>query len=489
MKTMKRFASVLLALVMIMGMATTSFAGTIVNDTDRTYDAYQIFKGTQATGDATLGNVTWGNGINHGDFLAALKADERFGKDDANIFVECETAPQVAEVLANYADKSAVVNAFADLANKHKATAMDTQVVNGNNELEAGYYLLIDTTDVAGKYDAKNAALLQVTNKSTTNITAKYDAPEIDKTVNDTDANIGDTVTFTLTATMPSTFEGYDKYKVIFHDTMSDGLTFGSITSVVVNGKPLANTEYTLEPESVAQTFTVTIDDVLAHGAVASTVETPCKVVVEYTAVLDSDAVIGTDGNPNTVYLEYSNNPNAGGEGETGNTPPDVVKVFTWEIPVFKYTGTDTPLAGAGFTLYKNDVAVNLVAAGTNGAGDLIYKVCTKTGCTDHTHVTEIVTGATGKFEIEGLEQGTYVLKETTTPAGYNTCADVTVTIGANGVLTSDNLDGNVIAILNQSGTVLPETGGIGTTIFYALGAVLMLGAGVLLVTKKRMGE
>ena len=224
--------------------------------------------------------------------------------------------------------------------------------------------------------------------------------------------------------------------------------------------------------------LTIACEDVISQGA---TVES--EIVVTYNVILDTDAVIGTEGNSNKVYLEYSNDPNWNGTGTepTGKTPEQEVKVYTWGIPVFKYTGTDTALAGAGFTLYKGETAISVVGVGNN-----IYKVCTLTNC-EHTHITQIVTDDTGKFQIEGLEKGTYILKETKVPAGYNKCEDVTVVIGENGVLSADGSATTEVKIQNKSGSTLPETGGIGTTLFYVIGSILTLVAVVLLVTKKRM--
>ena len=490
---MKKFFAILMTLALMLSLAVPAMAAKVENNTEHEYDAYQIFVATGQNGDGgPLGNITWGKGINEVNFLTALKGDARFVKNGTNIFEGCSTAQDVAEALATNTD---VAPAFADVAVENKGSEKTDVPANGETaNLGLGYWLLVDTTEEEENEEnfAKNAALLQVINDGNLTIEAKYDVPEVGKTVDDNDVNIGDTVTFTLTATMPTRLDGYEVYKVVFHDTMSKGLTFGSITSVTIgdSNKDVTNA-FKLEPASPSAsatgetTFTLTCNDVLAQNVGATAGST---IVVKYTAIVDTDAVIGTEGNLNEVYLEYSNDPNWNGTTTepTGETPEAEVKVYTWEIPVFKYTGSEankTGLAGAGFTLYK-DQACNqavMVTKDTTVTDKNIYKV------DPNSTISEIVTDDTGKFEIEGLEKGTYYLKETTTPAGYNTCANVTVVIGENGALTQAGETTTEVGILNQAGATLPETGGMGTTIFYIVGGNMVVAAVVLLVTKKRM--
>lgn len=494
MKHMKKLLAMLLAVMMVMGLATTAFAATVSNaTTGHSYLAYQVFKGTQAPDDAVLGDIEWGDGVDDDGLLTELK-------EDYDYFDSCTTAADVAKVLENKSDDCDEAKALAATATKH-LEGEGTSIAAGATKvtLAAGYWLLVDVTE--GDDDnnsdtefARNAALLQVTNDGDITIGVKYDTPEVDKTVDDNDADIGDTVTFTLTGTMPSTLEGYETYKVIFNDTLSAGLTYTNNVKVTIDGT-VKTTDFTVSHEYGK--LTVSCNDVLALGAKESS-----KIVVTYTAVLNENAVIGTEGNPNTVYLTYSNDPNWDGTGDsepTGDTPEKEVKVYTWEIPVFKYTGTNTALAGAVFSLYTDEACtdaniVNLVSAGEN-----VYKVCMLTDGqhdsvedVDHAttdHVTTITTPASGKIEIEGLEKGTYYLKEITAPAGYNLLKDaVKVEIGENGALKQNGTATEEIAVENNAGATLPETGGVGTTIFYVLGAVLVLAAVVLLVTKRRMG-
>ena len=475
MKHMKKFTAMLLAVIMVLGMAMSASAATVTNPTSRSYDAYQVLSGTQAENDATLGDVVWGSGVDEDALLAELK-------EDYDYFDDCNTAADVANVLNGKHDYCDEAKALAATATKH-LTDVKTPIANdaADVSLDAGYWLLVDTS-TPEEGSAKNAALLQVTNKGDITIAVKYDAPEVEKTVDDNDANIGDTVTFTLIGTMPSTLEGYETYKVIFHDTLSQGLTYTDTVKVTIDDADKTNA---FEVNHENGQLTISCSDVLAQGAQESS-----KIVVTYTAVLNEEAVIGTEGNPNTVYLKYSNNPNWDGNGDepTGNTPEDEVKVFTWEIPVVKIDGeTKAQLADAVFTLYKDadcSSPVQLVGAGNN-----VYKVCNLPECAEeHIHLTQVTTDETGKFEIEGLEKGIYYLKEIKAPAGYNLLTDkVTVVIGEEGVLTSNGKTVTEVTVENNAGATLPETGGIGTTIFYIAGAALVLAAVVMLVTKRRM--
>ena len=461
MKTTRRLLAMVLTVIMVMSLATTAFAadGTYTltlngAQAGHTYTAYQIFAG-DLSGD-TLSNIVWGSGVNTaaegfnlGD--AATKAESLKTQADAEAF---------AAAVAPYLGTAAGSVKIADNAT--------TGTITG---LEAGYYL-VKTTATPDKDGVYTYYIMKVVKDTTATI--KADVPKVEKTVNDNDVNIGDTFTFTLTATMPSDLQGYETYKVVFHDTMSEGISYIGNVKVTVAGVDKTS-DFTINHDTATNKLTVSCNDVKALGATASS-----KIIVTYDAKLNDKAVIGTNGNLNKVYLEYSNNPNAEGEGSTGKTPEAEEKVYTWEIPVFKYTKGEgdakNPLAGAGFTLYDGETAVKL----TKGEGN-VYKV------DPNGSVTEIVTDSTGEFEIEGLEQGTYVLEETTVPAGYNKCDDVTVTIGENGVLTVGDATVTTVEILNNAGSVLPETGGMGTTLFYILGGILMVGAAVLLVTKRRM--
>lgn len=532
MKHLKKLASILLVLVMALSVTTTAFAADVKNNTTHSYNAYQIFSGTQADSSAPLCDVAWGSGIDGAAFLTELKNDTRFAKEGKNIFADCTTAADVAAVLGQYGDESDVAKAFANVAAKHLTnvcTAISAEATSVN--LAAGYYLLVDTT-AAGEGDAMNSALLQVTNKGDITIKKKYDAPTVDKSVKDTDTKwgeaadweIGSDVPFQLVGTLPTNFADYETYKYVFHDTLSAGLQYNGGAKVYVqNGevKTEITTGFTVDPAAAATagggTLTVTFTDLKAVEGVTAT----SKIVVEYTAKLLSTAVIGKLGNKNEVYLEYSNNPNQTGEGtpSTGKTPKDEVLVFTYKLDVTKVDGqkTDKKLANAEFVLLNSDKTK--VAKVTNGklVGWADVPKAGEDGTVTYPEGTKLVSGKDGKFVIAGLDAGTYYLRETKAPGGYNLLKnDISVTITATLDKTENNpalnelklsvkedkegaaetksdgvLDTGVVStdIVNNSGAQLPETGGMGTTLFYVLGGILVLVAIILLITRKRMSH
>lgn len=524
MKHVKKLFAMLMAVMMLVGLlSVTSFAAN-ADLSKHTYEAYQIFKGTQAADSAVLGNLDWGTGINSGDFLAALKASTAFGA--TNPFATCANAQDVAKVVAGWSDNSAEAMAFAKVAYKYiKGDGAEI-----GDTLPAGYYLVVDTTDVAGKDDVKNLALLQLTNKGTFDILSKVDQPKVEKKVDDkndsnntedattwqdsADYDINDHVPFLLKATL-GTIADYDTYKVVFHDTMSKGLTYdansavvkiykdGDVTNTAEANVVTVTANFTFATAAATDTegayvggntLTWSCADVKALGATDKSV-----ITVEYTATLNEDANIGSAGNPNEVYLEYSNNPNESGSGDkdnTGKTPEDKVIVFTYKVVANKYANEvsdTTKLKGAGFTLYKFIPAENGADTLDNVKGNW-----TAIG-------TEVKGADMTTFEWKGIDDGEYKLVETTTPAGYNTIDPILFTVSAahdtdnpdpkltsltgdtfSGEVTTGALTGNVI---NLSGSTLPETGGMGTYIFYAVGGVLVLAAVVLFVTKKRMSN
>lgn len=530
MKKMNKLLALALAMVMVLGLATVASAATVTVPSDgilkdHTFTAYQIFAGDyEAEGETAgiLSNVTWGSGIDSTAFLAALKADTTYG----TLFTDCTDAAAVAKVLGANNTNTALANAVAKLAYANK-TGSGTALTSGTTELADGYYLVEDTTANVGQGGAYNASLLQVV--GAVNITVKTDAPTVEKKVleddkynqdggygtgyNDVaDYNMGDAVPFHLIGSVPD-MSRYDTYKYIFHDTLSAGLTAPVENAV----KVYLSTDKILDvnDSDVTSSFTTTVSGqnitVSCNNLKTVVGETGAKyVIVAYTATLNQNAVVGLEGNPNVVYLEYSNKPDQSGSGDkdnTGNTPEDKVIVFTYELDTTKVDGqnNELKLEGAEFKLHNADNKWAIV--------DSNNKV---TGWSDTEEGgSKLTSDANGLFKVIGLDDGTYYLKETKAPAGYNLLADeIKVVIAAtttngqtwtdgnassaltaltvkvdDGEAANGNLnDGSVsITVKNNKGSTLPETGGIGTTIFYVLGGMLVVCAVVLMVSKKRM--
>ena len=510
MKHIKKLASLLLVLVMVFALATTAFADetttysiTINNSAEgHTYEAYQIFTGDLVEKDGTkiLSNIVWGSGISEagqtalGD--AAAKAETLKTEDDAKAF-----AKAVAPYLTTAAGSA---NTVTD----------GKYVISG---LAAGYYLVKDQDgSLTGDADAYTEYIIKVV--SDTTATPKSSVPTVEKKVKDTndstgvtsdwqdsaDYDIGDSIPFQLKATLADNVSSYTTYKVVFHDTLSKGLTYNNDAKVYIGGTETNGFTVTATVNADGTTtLTVSCDDVKALGAGNSSV-----ITVEYTAKLNENAVLGSAGNPNEVYLEYSNNPNKSenGNNETGETPKDVVIVFTYKTIINKVDSENKPLTGAAFKLEK-------LIKGKDGAAGTWTTV--KEFTVDET---------TTSFTFSGLDDGQYKLTETKTPAGYNTIDPIYFVIEATHDATADtpaltvlkayltdengnkktevkdgetvNIDLGTVdltagsittTVVNKSGSELPSTGGIGTTIFYVLGGVLVLAAVVLLVTKKRM--
>ncbi len=533
MKHVKKLASLLLMLVMIISLATPAFAATVTLPSDtiltgHTFTAYQVFSGREEGG--VLSDIQWGTGIDSEAFLAALKGIEE------SPFAGCATATDVAAVLTGKDFDSAIANQVAKLAEDNKFGG-GTALTAGTQTLADGYYLIVDTTADVGDGGAYNAALLQVVGDI--DITVKTDAPSVEKKVleddkdtpddaaygsgyNDVaDYDMGEAVPFHLIGLVPD-MSRYDTYKYIFHDTLSSGLTPPENTAVKVY---LSTDKAVGDDTDITSSFNVSIDEqkitVSSNNIKDITGIAQGKyIIVEYSAVLNHNAEVGLPGNPNVVYLEYSNKPDqsgAGDTGNTGNTPEDKVIVFTYELDVTKVDGknTETKLQDAKFVLLNSDrTKVAKITSGKFDGWEDVPSADAEGNITwDDAY---ILTSAetTGLFSVTGLDDGTYYLKEIVAPAGYNLLADdvnviITATtangqdwtdgiaskaltalsVTADGVAGTGDTDTGIAAltIANNAGSTLPETGGIGTTIFYVLGSILFVGAIVLLVTKKRM--
>lgn len=529
---MKKFLSIIMVLAMILAMGTTVFAAdaniTINGDADRVYNGYKLLDLTTSLKEVE-NHPDDCDGTNHTDACynyaytvnekyRAILQDEVYSNGSINPQPTDKAAitdVQILEYLENQkSDTNGEYKSMREVADriyraiKEENIPADAQNIDGkNNSIAQGYWMFADVTDLTGN-EANSLVMVDTAGQDAITITPKTALPTVEKKVKDiddsTDAiiadndwqdsadhDIEDTVPFKLTATLPSNVANYESYKIIFHDLMSAGLTFNpaSVKVYMYNSKADADADtelgnyfkdvtalFAVSTTNMAanESFTVSCDNVL--GIEGITKDT--AFVVYYEATLNEGAVIGSQGNPNEVYLEFSNNPY--GEG-TGKTENDKVIVFTYQININKVDSDNKPLKGAGFTLYKKDTNGEYIAIGNEIKG------------------TDITT-----FTWKGLDDGAYKLVESTVPEGYNKMEDVIFDITAihdveadepaltelkGGSLGTGVVDTGIIEknIENNTGTVLPETGGMGTFLLILGSSILVIVAAVFMITRKKM--
>ncbi|WP_418747522.1 isopeptide-forming domain-containing fimbrial protein [Frisingicoccus sp.] len=578
MKHVKKLLSVILVMIMAMTLALPAAAAggrtlTINSKTSgHTYQAYQVFSGRLDSTGKLLADIDWGTNITNKDTaLAAVKALKvTVDGTEKEIFSECVTATDVADVLGANKNNSELLDKFASTISEYVGgTPAISGTPTGNAEngyvytisgLADGYYFVTEAPqeNTEANWEPNNSYtkyMLQVVGDTTVN--AKTDVPSAVKKVqenvkypqNDTyvqnytygqgyndvaDYNIGDTVPFSFYSAVPD-MTNFKTYKYIFHDNMSSGLTFNADSvEVWIGGMELDKDDYrVVTSESLGdghahtRGFDVVIDDLKLVAARLRTAY-GSDIRVNFTATLNDGAVIGLDGNPNTLTLEYSNNPND--EAQTTTGTPDTVIVFTYELDVTKVDGktldangkiidTTKMLGDVEFKLYKKVTengkeVTKYVTVADNGK---VTGWVTETDDTEGKVGSVLKTAADGTFKVSGLDDGVYYLEETKPKDGYNTIKDpIQVAISAvtaNGQNWTDGTAANALTALNitigegnkasttpgdintgivstivenNKGIQLPGTGGIGTTIFYVVGGILVVGAAVLLIAKKR---
>ncbi len=481
---MKKVFAVLVALTLVLSMGTLAFAadkGTItINNAleGAQYDIYKMldFVPSNSTGDKGIYTIVagWENFFNTVPATNYFTTTTNAGQTTVTLK---EGVTEVDQTLAKAAIKYAEDNSIAATATKEA----DGEAVEFTG-LALGYYAI----------DTSLGTLCALTNtNSTFTATEKNEKPDIDKFVQEdseianadegwgkvNDADIDQKVNYKSTITV-----GVGATNYVMHDTMEAGLTFNNDVVVkLADGTVVdkANYTVTVSPDD-GHTFDVAFANTFIEG-----LEKGTQFTVYYSATLNEKANIVTDGNDNTVKLSY-------GEDHTWETAEHKTTTYTWKMDVLKYTMDGTSkvnLAGAKFQLLDKDGnAIKFTEVTTTG-GVPTYRVDA-----DGT-VTEIITDKNGEFVLAGLDEGSYKLHETEAPEGYNKlAADIDVNITSTydeAALTAsykiNNADPATIEVENKTGGLLPETGGIGTTIFYTVGGILMLAALVLLVVKKRM--
>ena len=526
---MKKVFAAAAAIATVFGLAATTVATAnaadnatlTVSTTDakfagKTVNAYKMFSAT-VSGDGKAVSYTltdeWKPFFKNSTASGLTGATDANVNDKANEYVSSLTGKEkdlvaFAAKASNWAQKNNITAATTTVS----TDATDGKYTATFTGLDYGYYVVAVPGATLANTSGQYATLVSV---GRANVTAdiKGDLPTVDKKVqvgstgkDVTDAKIGDTLTFTLTSTIPD-MSAYNTYTFNFKDTLSKGLTFGQVTSVKVEGanSPLTvNTDYTVTTPTASNNNTLTV--AMKDFKTKQQVNAGKKITVTYTATLNKDAVVGGAGNVNSATIQYSNNPSTNG---TGESEPSKVRVFTYGFTVDKYTGdqyTDaaTRLAGAKFTLApKNGDPISFVQVNAgNATTNAVYRVA-KAGETATT--TTITTPANGKVDFQGLKNGEYTLTETKAPAGYNKLAsaigvrvdgqnDGTDTTNATVTITYDNNNGSdydqtasngVIPVHNKSGVTLPGTGGMGTIAFTVIG-VLVIALGVAWTLKRK---
>lgn len=581
MRKFRKLIAMITTLTMVGCMMTTMSMSVAADDTaptytitienapeGQTYEAYQVFSGSLDTNN-NLVVSDWGSGVNGTDLLAELKTTT-FSNADIS-FTSCTNAPQVAEVLSKIVSKTDDANLFASIVSKHLT---DTKITDLTS-VQAGYYLIKGGSDdnitkyvlsvadnVTVSLKVGTPTVMKKVKENTKNVgETTFDVTEFEGLTgadytgyNDVaDYNIGDEVPFKLFGSMPQNIDDYKAYRYIFHDNIdathfdTTSIEFDKVEVVSKDGltrDTIATAGYNVNIDKDNGKITVTfnnIKDIENDKGTKINIDKDSKIEVSYTAVLDTDAVIGLTGQENDVYLEYSNNPNWDGTGSTSdtpsgnpNTPPtgdtpvtpgdgdngtpedttnttpkDKVIVFTYELDINKIDkNTKKSLEGVVFSLQNSDG--KYVKVNADGA---------VTGWTDTYEKASngLKTNANGSISIKGLDDGTYTLTEEEALTDYNEIAPLTLVISGSTITTGstcqtwsgtpsdaltklslkidnetateqDTTNHGVaeVTVENSKGSTLPITGGIGTTMFYMVGGILVVGAGVTLIAKKR---
>ena len=484
MRNTKKLVGLLLALVMVFAVSAVMAAqeGTLdggsitINDAvpEQVYKAYQMLYlesyNASANAYAYKANSAW---------ETWLRSQSSYVAFDSQGYVTWVKGADAAAFAKLAQAQAASMTADATTTAPAAAEGKTYSTVTFSN-LKLGYYLVDTTLGTLCSLDTTNpSVVMEEKNEVPTNVkTVQEDSTG--KYGEKNEADIGQTVNFKSTITAQAGAENY-----VFHDKMSEGLTYTGVTGITLNGTAVDASNYTVTaPAADGDTFDVTFTQ-----AFCDTLKANDKIVVSYTATLNEKAVIAGAGNPNTSKVSYGVKDGTTSE-PSGTTPPSETTTYTWDLDVLKYANGDESkvLKDAEFVLLnsaKTKVAT-IVNGKVTGWADVPAAV---DGTITWPENTVLTTGENGKIEIDGLDSDTYYLREVKAPNGYNKLAeDIKIEItgpteGQDGKLTYTTV---VAKVNNQSGTELPSTGGIGTTIFYVAGGVLVIGAAAMLIAKRK---
>ena len=458
MKLIKKIAAMLFAFAMVFSMTGVVQADEITDGSitinnaieGQTYTIYKILDLESYDGN----NYSYKAESGWDAFITG--AGKSYLKTNENGYVEFVGTKADMPAFAKSALKFAKDNGLPKVASK---TADATNTVTFGT-LSLGYYLIDSSTGALCSLD---------TTHPTATVQEKNSVPTVDKTILDSNnttkknsVNIGDTVLFKTTIDVEKGAENY-----VLHDKMDAGLTFNSIHSVKANQpSPVLGTDCILQTKNLGDdcTFHLVFTQEYLNNLTDSH-----EIDVVYGATVNENAKIN-QANTNQTWLTY---------GDNKKSNVDETQTFSFGIPVFKYTGfTKTGLADAQFKLYNDKACKDEVKL--TKADDHTYRVDLNGNAT-------MVSPIDGKFNVNGLKAGTYYLKEMAAPKGYNKLANpITVTIDNDGNITADGKTTTEVGVENKSGTLLPSTGGMGTTLIYLAGIVLVVLSGYVLISKRR---
>ena len=501
-KAIKKLLAALLAVAMLCAMAVPAFAASSSNDGKITINnavsgqTYTIYRILELEYDQTNNAYRYTAVAAWNAFINTRSSDLKVDNATGTVTWVNSDKNNNSSAIQNFADAAGKWASNNTIANDGSKKASGSTVTF--TDLPLGWYLVVSSLS--------NGAICSIgtTDKEVT-INEKNGAPTVDKEVLEdstntygkgNDADVGDTVTFRATIKVT---DG-DPKNYVLHDKMSDGLTFKGITSVTRTNAGTStsdtlneNTHYTLK-KGAAVTDSADPNCTFELAFKENVLKPNDVVVVEYTAVINEKAVIGSTGNPNEATLEYK-------DGTRGT--PSSTKTYTWKIDIYKYfqdsAGTKKPLKDATFVLYRQNSS-NTPEYAKISADKIEWG-------TEKEQATPLTSDKEGKIAISRLDADTYYLEETKAPTGYNpltspieikiehstmneTSASATITYKQQGTedsATNITSTENRVEVENKTGTTLPSTGGMGTTLFYVVGGGLMVAAIVLLVTKKRM--
>ena len=525
MKLIKKIAAIMLSVIMVLGMASvvsasegevpTANTGTITIDNaivGQTYKIYRILELESFSGKPTItpvptgaaaGNYAYKAATGWDKFITSAKTSD--GADGKQYLIKDESGyvtwnSKVSKEDSHIKEFAKKALAYA-IENKIDCTAKTTATTTATttvafNDLPLGYYL-VDSS--AGALCSLDTTATDVTIKEKNGVPSVEKKVQEDSKVNTNDewgksntADIGQTVNFQTTITAQPGVQNY-----VLHDKMDAGLTFGGTVTVKKDGTEVVAANYTLK-KSTDSPARITDDctfEIEFTQSFCNTLGSNDQIIVTYSATLNENAVIAGEGNKNETWLKY---------GDNSETTHDTTTTKTYSIPIFKYTTKDskeTGLEGAKFTLSKDEKGTNpieLVSVRNDDTNGDTYRVAKENEATGITKITEIITTKSGKFTIKGLDADTYYLTETQQPTGYNKLsAPIKIKIddagavfilknSANGAETPEAII-DYVKVQNNTGTILPTTGGNGTSLIYFLGAVLALVSGMVLITKQRM--